>query len=136
MSRRSSGRSVFALIVEIALIALVVAILPKLDLRPKSADPAATTWQSPPAAAPIQPPSRPWWEAAPAARETSWQAPIEVNVEQTLDRASRQLLSGVGDYAARAGADLFQPPPLPPMPSATPASPPPLHAQPRDWPRY
>ena len=137
MSRRSSGRSVVGLIVEIALIALVVAVLPKLDLRPKSAESDVSTWTKPALSdSPDQAPGQPWWEAAPAARETSWQQPIEVNVEQTLDRASRELLSGMGNYAARATTDLFQPPPLPPLPAAAPLAPQTIYAQPREWPRY
>ncbi len=117
MSQRSSGRSLVGLILEIAVIAAIVAILPKANLKPQPAD-------SPPSA------NSPWWQAASGAQETSWQEPAvgteKINVEQTLNRASRRLLDTASDYAGRAAADL-----LPPRPAAEP-----IQAQPRDWPRY
>ena len=129
MSRRTPARSVAGLIVEIGVIALVVAVLPKFDLRPKASKSSAVG-----IVAPARPPApaavEPWWDAAPAASETSWQPLVpretEVNVEQTLDAASRQLISGVSDYASRAAAEMIHPP----------AAPQPIQAQPRQWPRY
>jgi len=126
MSRRSSGRSFVGLILEIGLIVAVVAFVPKLNLRPQPANanpnPVA---QLPPEAAPLAGPS--WWQAEPAARATSWREseaePIQV--EQTLENASRRLLSGAADMAGRAAADLIPPPAAPP-----------IEAQPQEWRRY
>jgi len=116
MAHRPAGRTFVGLVVEIGLIVLVVALLPKLNLRPQPATP-----RQPPTA-------NSWWQAAPGARETSWQEPLarDVNVEQTLDSASQQLLSGAADYATRAAAELLQPPP----------SREPIQAEPRQWGRY
>lgn len=111
MSRRGSGRSLIGLVLEIGLIALVVTVLPKVNLRPQ---PAAAN--SPPAVAPpTQDPAsladHSWWQAEPAARATSWQEPIAepVPVEQTLENASRRLLRGAADLAGRTAADLIPP---------------------------
>lgn len=126
MSRRSSGRSLIGLVLEIGLIALVVTLIPKLNLRPQPAvansPPVAPMLQDPP---PLAGPS--WWQAEPAARATSWQEPIAepVHVEQTLENASRRLLRGAADIAGRAAADLIPPPTNPP-----------IQAEPQEWRRY
>jgi hypothetical protein len=126
MSRRSSGRSFVGLILEVGLIVAVVAFLPKLNLRPQSADA-----NSPPVAQVLQSPALPavpaWWQAEPSARATSWrESEAEpIHVEQTLENASRRLLSGAADIAGRAAADLIAPP-----------SEPPIESQPLEWRRY
>lgn len=120
MSRRGSGRSLIGLVLEIGLIALVVTLLPKVNLRPQ---PAAAN--SPPVAVvppdPAPPADPSWWQVEPAARATSWHEaeaqPIEpqpIHVEQTLENASRRLLSGAADIAGRAAADLIPPATNPP----------------------
>jgi len=127
MSRRSTGRSFIGLAIEIGLIALVVALIPKLDLKPTAADSNA--------AATAQPAHDPWWRAQPAARPTAWRPadPPQIDVEQTLDDASRRLMNQAADYASRAAANVLAPPaPLP----TSPDWPPQIEAQPRDWPRY
>jgi hypothetical protein len=126
MSRRSAGRSFVGLILEIGLIVVVVALLPKLNLRPQ---PAAANWppvaQLPQESAPLAGPS--WWQAEPAAQATSWrQSEAEpIQVEQTLENASRRLLSEAANLAGRAAADLIPPPAAPP-----------IEAQPQEWRRY
>jgi hypothetical protein len=126
MSRRSSGRSIVGLIMEIGLIVAVVAFLPKLNLQPKSADE-----NSPPVALLPQEPALPavpaWWQAEPGAHATSWRASEAepIHVEQTLENASRRLLSGAADIAGRAAADLIPP-----------ADGQPTEAQPLEWRRY
>jgi hypothetical protein len=124
MSRRSSSRSLIGLILEIGFIALVVTILPKLNLRPQAPASPASAWNQP--AAPASEAS--WWQADPAARATSWRAdqPQPVNVEQTLQNASRQLLGSATDYASRTAQELLAEP-NPSLPK-TPA--------PHDWRRY
>lgn len=131
MSRPKPARWAAGLVVEIAAIALVVSLLPKADLRPKAGTaPEIVSTDSFPAASTPSATSAPWWQAAPAADETSWQPPPDsvqpVNVEQTLKAASQQLFQSVGDYATRAAADLVQPP----------SEPKPIQAQPRSWNRY
>jgi hypothetical protein len=115
MSRRSSGRSIIGLILEIGFIALVVSILPKLNFQPQQ---------------PADLPSRassdsPWWQAEPAAVPTSWQAdePQPVHVQQTLENASRRLLQGAADFAGKTASEIAPPP--------TVAKP--IDAQPRKW---
>jgi hypothetical protein len=123
MSRRSSSRSIVGLILEIGFIALVVSLVPKLNLRPQApADAAGPTLTQPVAAGS----AAPWWQAAPSAQPTSWRAEESpaVNVEQTLQDASRQLLTSASDYAARAAHDLLAEPTPPPA------------AQPVEWRRY
>jgi hypothetical protein len=115
MSRRGSGRSLIGLVLEIGLIALVVTLLPKVNLRPQ---PAAAN--SPPVAVvppdPAPPADPSWWQVEPAARATSWHEtePQPIHVEQTLENASRRLLSGAADIAGRAATDLIPPATNPP----------------------
>ena len=118
MARRNSGHSLIGLMLEIGLIAFVVWLLPKANLRP--------------AARPAPSSESPWWQAQPAAHETSWQMPAadEVRVEQTLQDAGRRLLSGAADYASRTAGELFAQPASPSTP------PPPISAQPQGWRSY
>src|SRR5688572_18949768 len=127
MSRRSASRSVVGLILEIGFIAVVVTILPKLNLRPQA--PADQRTVAVPETA------SPWWQADPAARATSWHGEHPaVNVEQTLQNASHQLLGSATDYASRiaqpaesiAAQDLLAEP-GPSRPTAP---------EPQDWRRY
>jgi hypothetical protein len=120
MSRRSSGRSLVGLILEIGFIALVVSVIPKLNFK---------------AQAPVIPPAAsapdsavPWWHAEPSTRATSWQVeePQPVNVQQTLEKASRNLIGSAAEYAGRTAEELLAPP----------VSQQPSEPVPHEWRRY
>ena len=117
MSRRSSGRSVVGLILEIGFIALVVSVLPKLNFRAQAPATPAT------AAAPNS--AAPWWQAEPSALPTSWRPddPQPVNVEQTLQNASRQFLQGAADFAGKTASEIV----------TEPGASKPIEARPRRW---
>jgi hypothetical protein len=138
MSRQSPVGFVFSMVVEIAAIALIVSLLPRVDLRPAAAAPNVA---SDPAISHVG-----WTMSEPApskqaARETSYYerraaqvAPIsqpaltlprrepppliEVDparpgyVEQRLDRASQQLVNSVGSAVAQAAGDWLPNPPV------------------------
>ena len=127
MSRRSSGRSLVGLILEIGFIALVVTLVPKLNLRPQSPADVPNAALSPRAFSAPESES-PWWQAEPSAHATSWRTNESqpVNVEQTLQNASRSLIGSASEYAGRTAHDLF----------VQPNSEMPNQSEPHDWRRY
>jgi len=153
MSRQSPIGFVFSMVVEIAAVALIVSLLPRVDLRPAAvatnavSDPAISHvgWTMPQSIA-ANPPSREtsYYErrspqAAPVSSPPSQPALtlprreppplIEVDpartgyVEQRLDRASQQLVNSVGSAVAQAAGDWLPPPPNTLSPSMQPSGP-------------
>lgn len=127
MSRKSPTGFVTSLIAEIAIVAAVVSLLPRMPLgraapvgpvevadeRPSLVPPASSV----PRPEPLPPPDGTWRTAV--SRPVEAAAPLALDlppadpayVEKKLDQAGQQLLEGVSHYLSRQAQELIQPTP-------------------------
>jgi len=122
MSGKSSP-GVAGLIVEGAVIGLVVALLPKLPLGSSAAAPTSEVADQRPSLAPTRPPTRTQreelpsppanWRTAVSRPATSLSPPPAdpAYVEERLDVAGQQLVSGLATYLARHAEEVLAAPP-------------------------
>jgi len=123
MSRKSPTGFVTGLIAEIAIIAAVVSLLPRVPLgraAPVARDEIADERPSlVPRPEPLPPPSDDWRTAVGRPVEAATPLPLDlppadpVYVEKRLDKAGQQLLEGVSQYLSRQAQELLQTPPQP-----------------------
>lgn len=121
MSKKSPTGFVTGLIAEIAIIAAVVSLLPRVPLgRAAPIAPTDIADERPslvPRPEPLPPPDHNWRTAVGRPVDSAAGLPLElppadpVYVEKQLDQAGQQLLEGVSNYLSRQAQELMQTPP-------------------------
>jgi DNA-binding transcriptional regulator YdaS (Cro superfamily) len=109
MPAKSSAGLAAGLVAEAAVIGLVVALLPKVQLEPASGNEIAD--ERPSLAPERLPPVEAGWRTAVSRPETKIELPPAdpEYVERRLDEASQQLLSGVTKILAEHAQEVMQP---------------------------
>jgi hypothetical protein len=123
MSKKSPIGFVTGLIAEIAIIAAVVSLLPRVPLgRAAPIVPTDFANERPslaPRPEPLPPPDDNWRTAVGRPVDVAAGSPLAlppadpVYVEKQLDQAGQQLLEGVSNYLSRQAQELMQTPPHP-----------------------
>jgi len=121
MSKKSPAGFFTGLVAEIAIVAAVVSLLPRVPLgRAAPIAPIEIADERPslvPRPEPLPPPADNWRTAVGRPVDANAGLPLElppadpVYVEKRLDQAGQQLLEGVSNYLSRQAQELLQTPP-------------------------